>query len=179
MVLIQKPSDGAHKTGLNGSSAAIPKIGSLADSAQRAASTANGRYPFEGVVGDGHVLIGKGTKVTGDISNCTLVEVQGILEGSVIADTVIIRDGGGFKGVLQTDQAEVHGVLEGTAVVHELLDIRANGNVQGDLTYGRIAISEGGFVSGSLQTKNSLETAEQPNPHLTLVNGVGGAHDDH
>ena len=131
-------------------------------------------------MGDGYVLIGKGTKITGDISNCTLVEVQGVLEGSVTADSVIIRDGGGFKGVLQTDQAEVHGILEGTVVVHELLDIRAHGNVQGDLTYGRIAISEGGFVSGSLQTKSGLAVAEQQTvPSLTLINGMDGQRDEH
>jgi cytoskeletal protein CcmA (bactofilin family) len=132
------------------------------------------KSPFEGIAGEGHVLIGRGTKISGEISDCTLVEIQGVMEGVITADAVIIREGGGFKGTLQTDQAEVHGVLEGTVVVHELLDIRTNGHVQGDLTYGRIAIAEGWFVSGSLQTKGSLEAVAEPAPvGLTLVNGFG------
>lgn len=168
----QKPKDGGWSPDLNGHPAPIEvrKIGArLAPASQtrseaRQTPTNGEKHSSDAVAGDGYVLVGKGTKINGDISNCTLVEIQGVLEGSVIADCVIIRDGGGFKGMLQTDQAEVHGVIEGTVVVHELLDIRANGNVQGDLTYGRISISEGGVVSGSLQTKSALQ-AEPPPTH--------------
>jgi hypothetical protein len=46
--------------------------------------------------GDGVVLIGKGTRVIGEISDCTTVEIQGVVEGKLLANSVIIREGGGF-----------------------------------------------------------------------------------
>ena len=107
-------------------------------------------------LGDGVVLIGKGTRILGDISDCTMIEIQGTLEGTVCADTVVIREGGGFRGTMQTDKAEVHGVLEGTISVHELLDMRASGQVSGDITYGRLAVADGGNISGNLKLKRMV-----------------------
>jgi cytoskeletal protein CcmA (bactofilin family) len=105
---------------------------------------------------DGVVLIGKGTRILGDISDCTMIEIQGTLEGTVCADAVVIREGGGFRGTMQTDKAEVHGVLEGTICVHELLDMRASCNVSGDITYGRLAVADGGNISGNLKLKSMV-----------------------
>lgn len=48
---------------------------------------------LETVEGDGLVLIGKGTTVVGEIANCSKVEIQGHLEGSLIADSVVVREG--------------------------------------------------------------------------------------
>jgi cytoskeletal protein CcmA (bactofilin family) len=102
---------------------------------------------------EGAVLIGAGAKVAGDISNSSTVEIQGFLEGNVVTNSLIVREGGGFKGEMQTQNAEVHGTVEGTLAVQDLLDIRATGRVSAEATYGKLAVSAGGCLAGNVQVK--------------------------
>ena len=114
---------------------------------------------FEDLNGEGVVLVGKGTHIVGEITNCSIVEIQGILEGTVSADVVVIRDGGGFKGDFMAEQAEIHGVVEGGVTVHGLLDIRSTGKVSGDVTYEELSVAVGAHISGQI---NSPATIEAP-----------------
>jgi cytoskeletal protein CcmA (bactofilin family) len=107
--------------------------------------------PLENTQRDGVVFIGKGSKFVGDLSDCTMAEIQGALEGTLVANAVVIQHGGVFKGTMVTDQAEVHGVVEGTLTVHDLLDMRSSGIVSGDLTYGRLAVADGGHIFGTVK----------------------------
>lgn len=115
---------------------------------------------FEAVQGEGVVLVGKGTHIVGEITNCSVVEIQGVLEGTVAADVVIVRDGGGFKGDFKAEQAEIHGVVEGGVTVHGLLDIRATGKVTGDVTYEELAVAVGAHVSGQIASPATIEAAQ-------------------
>jgi len=119
--------------------------------------------------GDGIVLIGKGTRVIGEISDCTTVEIQGVVEGKLLASSVIIREGGGFKGSLQADQAEIHGVMEGNAVVNDLLDIRSTGTVAADLAYGRLSVEAGGQMTGNILARISIENGNAPKSTSTEI----------
>jgi cytoskeletal protein CcmA (bactofilin family) len=126
--------------------------------------------------GDGVVLIGKGTRVIGEISECTTVEIQGVVEGKLLASSVVIREGGGFKGSLQVDQAEIHGVMEGTAVVNDLLDIRSTGTVAADLAYGRLSVEAGGQMTGNILARISIESGSSPksgSTEMATTNGNG------
>jgi cytoskeletal protein CcmA (bactofilin family) len=112
--------------------------------------------------GDGVVVIGKGTRLIGEISDCRLIDVQGVVEGKLMANSVIIREGGGFKGSMQTDHAEIHGVMEGSAVINDLLDIRSTGTVAADLAYGRLSVEAGGQMTGNILARVSIESGSRP-----------------
>lgn len=127
-----------------------------------------------GINGDGLILIGKGTRIIGEISDCTMVEIQGVLEGKLLANTVVIREGGGFKGSLQVDQAEIHGVMEGNAIVNDLLDIRSTGTVAADLAYGRLSVEAGGQMTGNILARISIENASTPKSGSTEVATTNG-----
>jgi cytoskeletal protein CcmA (bactofilin family) len=124
--------------------------------------------------GDGVVLIGKGTRVIGEISDCATVEIQGVVEGKLLASSVIIREGGGFKGSLQADQAEIHGVMEGNAVVNDLLDIRSTGTVAADLAYGRLSVEAGGQMTGNILARISIESGNAPKSGSTEIATTNG-----
>ena len=106
---------------------------------------------------EGLVVIGRGTRVNGRITDCRVLDVHGIIEADVVAEKLIVREGGGIKGVVQTDNAEVHGVVEGTLTVHEFLDIRRTAHVTGDVEYRRLAIEAGAQVRGSILCSESPE----------------------
>ncbi len=124
--------------------------------------------------GDGVILIGKGTRVIGEISDCTTVEIQGVVEGKLLASSVVIREGGGFKGSLQVDQAEIHGVMEGNAVVNDLLDIRSTGTVAADLAYGRLSVEAGGQMTGNILARISIESSNSPKSGSTEIATTNG-----
>lgn len=123
---------------------------------------------LEGIEGDGTVLIGKGTRIVGEISNCSNVEVQGELEGNLITEKVTIRQGGMITGNVKATSAEVHGSVEGEIEVDGLLDVHSTGRVDGNLAYGQIAIAAGGEVSGNIFGPRRVQANAQP---TALTNG--------
>lgn len=131
--------------------------------------------------GDGVVVIGKGTRVHGRIGDCRTLDVHGILEGEVVTDLLIVRAGGGFKGNVQTDNAQVHGVYEGTLVVHEHLDIECSGHVTGDISYRSLSIQTGARLRGNIlctEPDNETEAPADPAPTADVIPLNTPAHDD-
>ncbi len=126
--------------------------------------------------GDGLVVIGKGTHIVGEISNCSKIEISGYLEGGVMAREVIVREGGYLKGHVQSKRVEVHGTIEGGVQVEEHLDIRSTGQASGELVYGKLSVAPGGRLAGNIQSHSQLEAqdaASQPAGQRTYVNGHG------
>lgn len=96
------------------------------------------------------VVVGRGARIEGKIGDCRKLDVHGILEGDAVADTVVIREGGGIKGTLQTKRAEIHGVFEGTLLVQDHLEIFRSGDVTGEVSYRTLSIQTGGKLRGSI-----------------------------
>jgi cytoskeletal protein CcmA (bactofilin family) len=99
---------------------------------------------------EGWVVIGKGTRVHGKIGDCRRLDVHGILEADVVADLLVVREGGGIKGTVQSDNARILGVFEGTLVVHDHLEIASTGHVTGDVSYRTLAIQAGARLRGNI-----------------------------
>ena len=100
---------------------------------------------------EGLVVIGKGTSIVGEISNCSQIEIAGNFEGDAVADAVIVCAGGHLKGSVRSERAEVHGTIEGQVQVREHLDIRSTGKVSGEVAYGRLSVADGGNLAGSIR----------------------------
>ncbi len=125
---------------------------------------------LETVDGESTVLIGRGTKVIGEIGDCAIVEVQGQLEGNLVAEKVTIRPGGVVNGNVKCITAEVHGVVSGDIDVEELLDIRSTGRVDGSSAYGQVSIAAGGEIFG---TVHETKRVEAESLRVVLSNGQG------
>ena len=102
-------------------------------------------------LGAGIVTIGQGTRVTGTIDECKTLDVQGVLEGDTVAEMVIVRNGGGIKGSVRAQNAEIRGVVNGALIVHEHLEIKATGDVSGEIAYVTLAIEKGAKFQGTVQ----------------------------
>lgn len=130
---------------------------------------------------DGVVIIGKGTRIVGEITDCSRVEIQGVVDGTIVAEALIIREGGSLTGRLQATHAEVHGAFNGQLDIAELLDIRSTGTVEGELAYGKLAVAMGGHISGNVTNprvetptqashySRETESAAQPYPYMTAT----------
>lgn len=128
-----------------------------AKSSQRAAAEASLRRETNS---DGLVVVGKGARIVGEISNCSHVEIEGALEGDVIAATVIVRAGARLKGRVHSERIEVHGTAEGQIQVEDHLDIRSTGQVSGEIAYGKLSVAAGADLAGTVQRSSDLQREE-------------------
>jgi cytoskeletal protein CcmA (bactofilin family) len=103
---------------------------------------------------DAVVFIGKSAVIRGDVVSTSIVEVRGSLEGNVTTQSMIVRDGGSFRGDLKAHQAEIHGTVDGKIEIDDLLDIRQSGRVSAEARYGRLSVSTGGSLSGNVKAQH-------------------------
>ncbi len=117
---------------------------------------------------EGHVLIGEGVKIRGEIRECREIEIHGTVEGDLEAEVVIVHGNGVLTGNVKTDRAEVHGSIDGEISVKYLLSVKAQGSVAGKTEYGELSVETGGRVVGTLNEQSAKgdnpanETSQMP-----------------
>jgi len=99
---------------------------------------------------DGVVIIGKGTEVSGTIGTCQVLEVHGVVEADVVTERLIVREGGGIRGNVHADNAEISGVVEGVLVSYEHLEINSTAEVWAEVKYQTLAVAKGAILKGSI-----------------------------
>ena len=99
----------------------------------------------------GTIVVGRDMAIRGTVRNCREIEVYGYVEGEIAAQSVIIREGGRVFGKVRAGSAEVHGLLQGSAFVKDLMTIRNGGSVSGNIHYGQLAMEMGGDLSADVR----------------------------
>jgi cytoskeletal protein CcmA (bactofilin family) len=112
--------------------------------------------PLTGTEAEGIVVIGRGTHIIGDLFDCSMIEIQGTVEGRISTTMLVIREGGTVNGEVHADAAEIHGRLDGHVAVTNTLDVRSTGCVAGEVTYGKLAVAMGGNVFGNINITKPL-----------------------
>lgn len=103
------------------------------------------------VANQGLLIVREDTFIKGKIRNCRRLEIYGQVEGDATADAIHIHEGGRFHGKARADTADVHGALEGNAIVRNLVSIRSTGAVNGNVQYGQLAMEVGGSLSADVR----------------------------
>lgn len=117
------------------------------------------------------VLIGSACQVKGEIRNCNRLEIEGLLEGDLETDEIIVRKGGKINGHIKTKTAEIHGEIEGDLFVENLLDIRKTGTVYGNINYGKLTVSTGGILTGNLKQTPKVKAATTSKTRKASIQG--------
>lgn len=124
------------------SSSLVSKINSAAET-HRATAYSTGKH-------EGHVLIGEGVNINGEIRDCREIEIYGTVTGDLEAEVLIVHENGHVEGNISADRAEVHGSVIGEVSVKSRLDVKAKGSVAGATKYGELSVEAGGRVVGTL-----------------------------
>jgi cytoskeletal protein CcmA (bactofilin family) len=99
------------------------------------------------------LLIGREISLTGQITACDKVVVEGRVEAQLTESRFVeITETGQFKGSAEVEEAEIRGRFEGRLSVRGRLLIRGTGKVSGEIAYGQVEIECGGEISGTVQT---------------------------
>ena len=116
----------------------------------------------------GVLIVGEDMILKGEVRNCRQMEVYGYVEGDVAAQSLLVHQGGRCFGTVKTDQAEIHGTLQGDVVVKHLINIRSSGSVTGNVQYGQLAMEVGANLSAEVR---NVPPAIAGDLDLTVVRG--------
>ncbi len=137
----------------------------------------------EGLSGGGITLISKGTKIKGDLHFSGNLEVEGVIEGNIIADdnsvgAVRILETGLVKGQVKAPIIVINGNVEGDVISTEHIELANKAVVIGNVYYHLIEMVKGAQVNGSLMYHKSGSKAEflldQPRqkPNESVLDGL-------
>jgi len=94
-------------------------------------------------------LIGSGTSMKGDITSSGDLRIDGTLVGNIICSAkVIIGANGVVEGDVSGQQADIMGKVSGTIKVKELLQLKSNCQVNGNLYSAKLQIEPAATFNG-------------------------------
>ena len=105
------------------------------------------------------VSIGVGVTIKGRMTVPGLVVIEGLLDGELQAESVIVGTTGQILGRVETQHIEVSGRIQGQTQADHLW-VRATGSVQGEIRYGVLEVERGGELDGPIMSVPSHRTPD-------------------
>jgi cytoskeletal protein CcmA (bactofilin family) len=118
-------------------------------------------------------LIGSGTTLKGDITSNGDLRIDGTLIGNIICTSkVIIGANGVVEGDISGQTADIMGKVSGTIKVKELLQLKSNCHVNGNLHSAKLQIEPAANFNGQ------CHMVQEPAP-VSSKGGSSSAKDDY
>lgn len=100
-------------------------------------------------------IVAKDMRIVGDLETEGVVRIEGHVRGTVRAGAqVLIGQGARLEGDLHTKEAVVGGDVVGSVHASERVELQPTASVTGNITTPRIAVLEGGKVSGEVRIQD-------------------------
>jgi cytoskeletal protein CcmA (bactofilin family) len=97
-------------------------------------------------------IIAKDMSIIGDLETEGVVRIEGRIRGTVrAASQVLVGQGAQLEGDLHTREAVIGGEVLGSIHAVERVELQATASVTGNIHTPRIAVMEGGKVSGEVR----------------------------
>jgi cytoskeletal protein CcmA (bactofilin family) len=114
-------------------------------------------------------IIGNGVTLTGDINSTADIRIDGILKGNIKSSArVFIGSDAVVEGEIDSQQADIHGQVKGNVKVKDVLNLRANATLTGDIYAGKLQIEPSANFNGHCYMNTNVivemihEVNEQP-----------------
>ena len=97
-------------------------------------------------------VIAAGMKIVGDIESTGVVKIEGVVEGAIRgARQLLLGRQGTVHGDIRAHEVVIGGIVVGTIVADELVEIQGTSSVQGDIYTKTIVVLEGGVINGAVR----------------------------
>ncbi len=116
------------------------------------------------------VVIGDGVVVKGTFTVPSKAVVNGVIEGDLTAEEVLIGPTGRITGRVSAKVIDVRGQLHNTIISEKSLIVRSTGKIAGKVHYSEIEIEKGGEIEGSLS-----QDSDEITPQATAQTQAAGA----
>ncbi|MCU0893605.1 MAG: polymer-forming cytoskeletal protein [Rhodospirillales bacterium] len=118
-------------------------------------------------------LLGTDLRITGDIASSGEVQVDGQVEGDIIADCLIVSETGVVDGSVAANSVRVLGTVNGPITAGSV-KLGRSARVTGDIVHRALSVEEGAFVSGHCRRSDVAGRAEDAEDE----DGLGGGGKD-
>jgi cytoskeletal protein CcmA (bactofilin family) len=99
-------------------------------------------------------VVAPGTKVKGELSGATEIQILGEVEGEVRVDALVVVGAGGvITGPVQAKVVRVVGQVIGNVTAADVVEVGPAGSLEGDIAAPRVVIAEGAFFRGNIDMK--------------------------
>jgi cytoskeletal protein CcmA (bactofilin family) len=121
-------------------------------------------------------MIGDGTRVVGQLSVKGTIRLDGIVEGDVHADWVVVGENGKIVGNTHARGVVVGGSVEGNIEAAETVELTGKASMIGEIQAPKLAIAEGAVFDGRSKMKGEAGTSgTQEGKVRTLMPAKGSA----
>jgi cytoskeletal protein CcmA (bactofilin family) len=93
-------------------------------------------------------FIGANSTFKGDIETKGTLRVDGVVEGSIVADWVVLGDKSHVKGDVTARGIVIGGRVDGNLKAKEIVEIKNKGQHFGEIFTSKLVIAEGGVFDG-------------------------------
>ena len=101
-------------------------------------------------------IIAAGTEIKGNIQSKGDIRVDGILTGNLqTASKVVVGPAGAVTGDVEAQQAEVLGKINGTIRISDMLSLKGNCEVNGNIYTGQLQVDASASFNGECHMGNS------------------------
>ena len=104
-------------------------------------------------------IVGDGTRIAGKVSVKGTIRVDGIVEGDVEADWVVVGETGKILGNTRTRGMVVGGSVEGNIEATETVELREKATMVGEIHTPKLGVSEGAVFDGRARMKTDAAPA--------------------
>ena len=105
----------------------------------------------------GRLVIGKGLEISGEISQCSVLKVAGLLRAKVEVEELVVERSGVFEGEASAERVRVAGRFTGRLKVGAELTVVAGGRIDGEVSYRGLQVEPGGVISGTMQEMDEVK----------------------
>ena len=114
--------------------------------------------PFTELLGKTNRIV-EGTTIQGDIISPADFRLDGHLVGNFQSEgKIVIGQGGSVKGDIICKNADIEGYFEGKIRVQEILSLKANAKILGEVICGKLSVEPGAEFTATCIMKSDINT---------------------
>ena len=95
-------------------------------------------------------IIARDLKIEGEIISAGLIEIEGIIKGTIKGNSVILREEGYVEGTIIAESLSIRGKFDGT-IRAQNISITSKAKVIGNIEYGSLSVEDGASIDGQFK----------------------------
>ena len=93
-------------------------------------------------------FVGANSSFRGDVNTKGTLRVDGVVEGNIAADWVVLGDKSHVKGDIVVRGIVIGGRVDGNVKAKEIVEIKNKGRLSGEIVTTKLVVAEGGVLDG-------------------------------
>ena len=122
------------------------------------------------VAGNGTTIINAGTVLKGDIKSNNDIRIDGTIIGNIFCQSkIVIGVNGDVQGDIEGNQADVVGKVTGNIKTKDLLQLRGECQINGDVQAGKLQIEPTATFNGQCNMSGSAQKENTASRNITTA----------